>query len=107
MVGFVHVHTSNNSIKYIEATKRISLTNTSKSFFTADILYYKCCFHNFNSPWWASNKYINNESEQNNFNDFTLLWKLVEHHIINEHDIYTKSQLCSLYHHITNTKSEA
>ena len=86
------------------AANRILLTNTSKSFFGADILYHRCSSYNFRSPWWTSNKSIHNESEQNNSNDYTLLYKLVEYHINNKHDIHTMSQLCSFYHNTTNSK---
>ena len=61
-------------------------------------------FHNFSSPWRVSNKSINNKSELNNSNDYAMLDGLVEHCIINKSDIYTMSQLCSLYHNMTNKK---
>ena len=73
LIKFAHLHINNNNLKYIDAANRILLINTSKSFFAADVSYHKCCFYNFRSPWWASNKSINNESEQNNSNDYTLL----------------------------------
>ena len=103
LIEFAHLHINNNNLKYIEAANKILLTNTSKSFFAADVSYHKCCLYNFCSPWWASNKYINNESEQNKFND-ALLFELLEQLIINKHDICTTSQLCSFYHNMTNTK---
>ena len=46
LIEFAHVHINNNNL---EAANRILLTNTSKS--------YKCCFYNFHSLWWSSNKY--------------------------------------------------
>ena len=104
MIEFAHLHINNNNLKYIEAANGILLTTTSKSFFAVDVSYHKCCFYNFHSLWWASNNSINNESEQNNSNDYTLLYKLVEHHIINKHNIYSISQLCSFYRNMTNTK---
>ena len=75
LIEFAHLHINNNNLKYTEAANRILLTNTSKLFYAAVVLYYKCC--NFRSPWWASNKSINNESEQNNSIDYTLLYELV------------------------------
>ena len=69
----------------------------------ADVLYHKCCFHNFHSAWWESNKSINNESEQNN-SDYTHFYELVKHHIINKHSIHTVFRLCNFYHNIANTK---
>ena len=47
---------------------------------------------------------MDNESEQNNFNDYTLLYRLVEHYIINKYDMYTVSQLCTFLSHILTTK---
>lgn len=88
----------------MEAESRILLTYTSKLFFAADVWYNKCCFHNFRFPWWTSNQSINHESEQNNSNDYALLYELVEYHITDKQDTYAMSQRCSFYHGITNTK---
>ena len=88
----------------MEAANRILLTITLKSFSAADVAYNKCCFYNFPSSSWASNKSISNEWEQKNSNDYTLLYELVKHHAVNKRDIYTMSQLCSFCHNMTNTK---
>ena len=55
LIEFAHLHINNNNLKYIEAANKMLLTNTSKSFFAADVSYHKCCFYNFRSSWWASN----------------------------------------------------
>ena len=104
LIEFAHLHINNNNLKYIEAANRSLITSTSKYFFVTDVLYHKCCFYNIHSLWWASNKSIKNESEQNNSNDYTLLYEFIEHHIINKHDVYSMSQLCNFYHNMTNTK---
>ena len=99
-----YININKNNLKYLGTANRIVLTNTSKSIFVAGALYHKCCFYNFCPTWWASNKSIDNESEQNNSNDYTLLYRLVEHYIINKYDMYTVSQLCTFLSHILTTK---
>ena len=103
LIEFAHIHVDNSNEKYIDGTKRVLLTTISKSLFAADVSYHKPCFDSFRAPHWK-NKKCNDENKPagNRIDDLTLLYDLVEHHIVSKHEIYTMSQLCNYYSKIVN-----
>ena len=94
MKEYAEIHLKLDNEKYIDSANRI---------FAADVSYHKSCYDGFRSSWWKA-KLENKSTTQvldNKEDPLHKLFRLIQFHIVQKHEIYTLAQLRHFYEEIS------
>ena len=104
---FSELHIKNNNQKYLDGARRILLTLATKSLLAADVAYHQqSCYEPFRSSAWkrrekSSVKQLQERKDKEALDEFC---QVVNLHIIIREEVYTASQLRSIYDDIRTEK---
>ena len=100
---YFEIHLKLDNEKYIDSANRILLVLGTSSLFSADASYHKSYYDGFRSFWWKTkleNKFTTQVLD-NNEDPLHELFRLIQFHIVQKHEIYTLSQLPHFYEEIS------
>ena len=100
---YAKIHLKLHNEKYMDSANRIPLVLGTSSLFAADVSYHKSCYDGFRSSWWKTK--LENKSTtrvlDNKEHPLHKLFRLIQYHIVQKHEIYTLTQLRHFYEEIS------
>ena len=92
LTKFANIHIQNDT-KYKDGAQRILLQQNVTTVFAANVSYHKDCYQSFRSPCWERSAQKSKSDKITHDDESTGFFKLISHHIIEHHEMYTLAQL--------------
>ena len=99
MKEFAEIHLKLDNEKYIHSANRILLVLGTSSLFAANVSYQKSRYDGYPSSWWKTKLESKSTTQvlDNKEDPLHKLFRLIQFHIVQKHEIYTLVQLRHFY----------